>query len=269
LCHQLVEPDSPKHEWLIARWGLRDGDGFIAVTETERALLRKSFPTKPVVDGFLPLYDAFPPQRLTRHDARQQLGIASEEPLLLFFGFVRRYKGLRFLVEALGQLSLPVRALIAGEFWEDEQIYRAQIRELGLNQRVIIHNRYIPNEEVEQYFVAADALVLPYLSGSQSAVGMTALYYGLPIITTAVGGLAETVKHGEMGLVVPPADSTALARAIQDFFDGQQNETYRANIAREREHLSWPALVQVINELSHELATSQPTGATHAAHASP
>jgi len=213
LCHQLVEPDSPPYEWWLARLGLRLGDGFIAVTASERARLARAFPTKRVAAGFLPLYDSFPQQHLTRDEARAQLGVAPDGPLLLFFGFVRRYKGLRYLLDALAGVSPSVQLVIAGEFWEGEQPYRALMAQHDLTDRVLIHNRYIRNEEVEKYFVAVDALVLPYLSDSQTDVAMTALHFGVPIISTSVGGLAETVKHGESGLIVPPADSAAMQSA--------------------------------------------------------
>lgn len=269
LCHQLVEPDSPKVEWWLAQLGLRFGDGFVAVSKAERALLRKAFPHKIVADGFLPIYDAFPPQRLSRTEARRQLGIAPDERLLLFFGFVRRYKGLRYLLEALAHSPSNVRLLVAGEFWEDAQLYHDLIDQWRLRGRVIIHNRYIPNEEIEPYFVAADALALPYVSGSQSAVGMTALYYGLPIITTSIGGLAETVRQGETGLIVPPADSAALAQAIQHFFEAQRYSEFQANIVNDRERFAWPMFVRVIEQLSRQLTVSQLPGAPHATHASP
>jgi len=150
-------------------------------------------------------------------------------------------------------LSQPPRLLIAGEFWEEEQLYRDLIRQLGLEQHVIIHNRYIPNEEIESYFVAADALALPYLSGSQSGVGMIALNYGIPVIATSVGGLAETVTHGETGLIVPPADSVALASAIARFFDEGLREPFRAAIAQARARLSWDALIRIIEETSNDI----------------
>jgi glycosyltransferase involved in cell wall biosynthesis len=125
-----------------------------------------------------------------------------------------------------------------------------------LEQRVIIHNRYIPNEEVEPYFAAADALVLPYLSGSQSAVGMVALNYGLPVVATSVGGLTETVTHGETGLIIPPADSMALATAIGQFFGKGLGNPFRAAISQSRDRLSWEALIRIIEEISNEITSA-------------
>jgi glycosyltransferase involved in cell wall biosynthesis len=253
LCHQMTEPDSSALELLLARPALRLGDAFIVVSQKDFAMAQRILGDMPIRVGHHPIYDGFPRQGLSRVEARAQLGIEPDEPLLLFFGFVRRYKGLRYVLDALGQLSQPPRLLIAGEFWEKEALFRDLIRQLGLEQHVLIHNRYIPNEEIEPYFVAADALVLPYLSGSQSGVGMIALTYGLPVIATSIGGLAETVTHGETGLIVPPADSAALAAAIERFFREGLSERFRAAMSKARAHLSWDALIRIIEETSNDI----------------
>ena len=257
LCHQIIAHDSLSVERFLVYSVLRLGDGLIVLSKNDFEIARQLLQEKPIRVGHHPLYDEFPSQGLTRTEARQRLGLAFDEPLLLFFGFVRRYKGLRYLLEALGQLSLPSQLLIAGEFWEEEQIYRRLVEQLGLTQRVVIHNRYIPNEEIEAYFVAADALVLPYLEGSQSGVGMIALHYGLPVIATSVGGLDETIAHDEIGLIVPPADSAALACAIERFFGEGLGDTFRANIVRTRERLSWDKLIGIIEELGQQVRSTR------------
>jgi glycosyltransferase involved in cell wall biosynthesis len=262
-CHQLVEPDSPPLEWQLARLGLRLGDAFVVNSTRELNVLRGSFSQQRMALGHLPVFDAFPRQARSQAEARQTLGLPPPPaPVLLAFGFVRRYKGLRYLVQALAQVPPPAHLLVAGEFWEDEQEYRRLVDELGLAGRVTIHNRYIHNEAVEPYFAAANALVLPYLSGSQSAVGMLGLHYGLPIIASAVGGLDETVRDGANGLTVPPANAGALAGAIRRFIDEGLEGPMRLEAARARERLSWPALVAIIEEISHELAPADlPVGA--------
>jgi glycosyltransferase involved in cell wall biosynthesis len=252
-CHQLVEPDSSPLEWWIARLALRLGDGFVAVTLREREMLERAFPRRPVAMGHHPAYEGFPRQNLSAGAARKMLGLPPEGPVLLAFGFVRKYKGLRYLLRALAQVPGPAHLVIAGEFWEPEEEYLRLAAELGLEGRVTIHNRYVPNEDIEPYFAAANVMVLPYLSGSQSGAGMLGLHYGLPIIATAVGGLAETVRDGENGLIVPPADAEALARAIRRYLNEQLEANMRAEAARARDRLSWPALVAVIEELTHEL----------------
>ncbi|HMO60054.1 MAG TPA: glycosyltransferase, partial [Roseiflexaceae bacterium] len=247
LCHQLVEPDSSAAEWRIARLGLGLGNAYVTMTMREHEIVAQAFPGRPIGDGFHPVYDQLPRSGMTRAAARAQFGIAEDARLLLFFGFVRRYKGLGYLLDALAQAPADVRLLIAGEFWEDEAAYRQQIDRLGLRERVLIESRYIPNEAIEPYFVAADGLVLPYLSGSQSGVGMLAVDYELPVIASAVGGLGETIIDGDNGLVVPPADSAALAVAIGRLFSDRRAEQLRAGMARMRIRRSWDALVDIID----------------------
>jgi glycosyltransferase involved in cell wall biosynthesis len=257
LCHQMIEPDSSALELFFARPALRLGDAFIVVSEKDFAMAHRIIGNKPIRIGHHPIYDGFPRQGIGRVEARASLGFEPDEPLLLFFGFVRRYKGLSYLLEAMGQLSQPPHLLIAGEFWEEEARYRDLIRGQGLEKHVMIHNRYIPNEEIEPYFVVADALVLPYLSGSQSGVGMIALNYGLPVIATSIGGLAETVTDDETGLIVPPADSAALAAAIERFFLEGLSNPFRAAISQARGDFSWDALIRIIVETSDEIKCKQ------------
>lgn len=253
LCHQLVEPDSSPAEWQIARLGLFQGDAFILLTQREHAIMQRAFPAKPTRVTPLPVFDEFPAATQSASQARQQLGLPLDVPLLLCFGFVRRYKGINYLLEALAQVARPVHLVIAGEFWEPEQEYQAQLDRLGLADRVLLHNRYVPNEDVAAYFSAADALVLPYVSGSQSGVAMIAVHYGLPVIATDVGGLAETIVDGQNGLIVAPADSGLLAGAVARFFDENLAESMRVAMEQSRRRLSWAALTSTIEELTHEL----------------
>jgi glycosyltransferase involved in cell wall biosynthesis len=257
LCHQMIEPDSSAVELLLARPALRLGDAFIVVSKNDLAMAKRFLGDKMIRLGHHPIYDGFSFQGLTRAEARNFLGIKQDGHLLLFFGFVRRYKGLNYLLEALGQLRQPPCLLIAGEFWEDETLYWNLINKLGLEKQVIIHNRYIPNEEIEPYFMAADAIILPYLSGSQSGVGMIALNYGIPIIATSIGGLAETVINGETGIIVPPADSSALAAAIERFFCEDLSKSFDAAMSKRRAALSWDALIRIIEEISNDIQHRQ------------
>lgn len=253
LCHQLVEPDSSPAEWKIARLGLGLGQGFVTMTGRERVMLAGAFPGRPVAGGFLPVFDQLPSRGMSRAEARAQFGVDEAAHLLLFFGFVRRYKGLAYLFEALARLPNNVKLLVAGEFWEDAAAYQAQIARLGLADRVIIHDRYVPNEAIEPYFAAADALVLPYLSGSQSGVGMLAVNYGLPVIASNIGGLAETIIDDVSGYIVPPADSPALAAAIARLLDAATAQRLRAGMRQVRERRSWDALIDILEATAAEI----------------
>ncbi|MDX1531127.1 MAG: glycosyltransferase, partial [Rhodothermales bacterium] len=149
------------------------------------------------------------------------LGLPAEAPVLLFFGFVRRYKGLDVLLEALPAVRerLPeARLVVAGEFYDDERPYRERVAHLGLGEAVRFDAHYVPSGEVPLYFSAADLVVQPYRSATQSGVAQVAFGFGRPVVTTNVGGLAEAVPDGEAGLVVPPEEPAALARAVVRFF---------------------------------------------------
>jgi glycosyltransferase involved in cell wall biosynthesis len=252
LCHQLIEPDSSPMEWQIARLGLRDADAFIVMTRRECEIIQQAFPGNPARVAHHPVYDEFPATDLSSAAARIQLGLNPDLPVLLNFGFVRRYKGISYLLEALAQLQRPVQLVIAGEFWEPVGEYQAQVERLGLRDRVIIHDRYIANEQIAPYFRAADALVLPYLSGSQSGVAMIAVHYGLPVIATNVGGLAETIVDGVNGLIVPPANSPALAQAIDRLLSEDLIPSMRIAMEQTRNRLSWAELINTCEELTHE-----------------
>jgi glycosyltransferase involved in cell wall biosynthesis len=256
--HQFVEPDSSFLEWFVTRRALRHTDGLVVMSEEDVGMARRVLPGKTVRLGPMPALHVPEGDRIPRAEARARLGLDPTASLLLFFGFVRRYKGLKHLLEALSRVP-DVQLLVAGEFWENEDTYRAQVCRLDLGDRVMLVNRYIRNEEVELYFGAADALVLPYVSASQSAVGATALAFGLPLIATRVGGLQELVVDGATGLMVAPGSSEQLADAIARFFRDRLGERFREAIAGEHRALGWETLVRTIEEAAAEITTSAPS----------
>jgi glycosyltransferase involved in cell wall biosynthesis len=207
-CHHITPPDGGPLDLLFARTVLSRGDQFIVLSESDYADLRRALPQARIHAALLPTYGGVLPDSIGTAEARQQLGYGPDDRLLLFFGFVRRYKGLSHLLEALALVPAEVRAklLVVGEFWEPEEGYRAQAEALGITGRVRLLNRYVPNEEVGLYFAAADVVVLPYLEATQSAVLQIAFGFETPVITTSVGGLPEMVRHGRLGIVVPPQD---------------------------------------------------------------
>ena len=157
---------------------------------------------------------------MSKQDACAALGIDLEEPYLLFFGLVRAYKGLDWLIEAMGILKkagkkLPI-LIIAGEFYEDEDKYLQQISRLGLKNNVIVKNEFVPDADLPKYFGAADLIVQPYKSATQSGVTQVAFHFEKPMLVTNVGGLGEIVHDGKMGYAVDP-NPQAIADAIVDY----------------------------------------------------
>lgn len=259
LCHHIIAPDGGLFDWFLARRILWRGHAHIVMSEEDFALLRRALPWARIKGITHPPYDVFSSTPLPRAEARARLHLDEEEPVLLFFGFVRRYKGLRHLLQALPAVRrhLPARLLVVGEFWEDERPYRELVRELGLDDVVQFYSDYVPNEELAVYFSAADVVVLPYLEATQSGVAQIALGFEKPMIATSVGGMPETIQDGYTGLIVPPADSEALGAAILRYFQEGHAERFTHNIRVSKESASWMPLVRLIEELAQPAPVRQ------------
>jgi glycosyltransferase involved in cell wall biosynthesis len=198
-----------------------------------------------------PIYDIFG-EGMSKSEARAHLGIDPERPVLLFFGYVRRYKGLHVLLDAMPALleRLPnALLLVCGEFYDDEQPYRDQAARLGIEHAVQFDADYIPNEAVGTYFCATDVVVQPYVTATQSGVAQIAYQFRRPSIITDVGGLAEVVPHERAGFVVPPEDPANLASEIGRFFEERWAPRLEAGIEAEREKYSWDRLYEALEEL--------------------
>jgi glycosyltransferase involved in cell wall biosynthesis len=193
--------------------------------------------------------DAFPRRGITKDNARICLGMKGHT--LLFFGMVRRYKGLMTLIRALAQLDgMKVNCVVAGEFYTGTRAYNRAISRLQLQGRIKLIDQYIPDDAVELYFAAADAVVLPYTSASQSGIVQVAYGFERPVIASAVGGLPEVVKHGETGLLVPPGDAGELAGAIRKFYTEGMAESFAEAVRREAERISWKTVLQEVDALA-------------------
>ena len=193
----------------------------------------------PVTVAAHPAYDHFG-EGVPRGEARERLGLPADAPVLLFFGFVRRYKGIAVLLDAMPAVvaRVPgVRLVVAGEFYGDEAALRARAAPLG--DAVRFDADYIPDARVADYVCAADAVVQPYLTATQSGVAGIAFHFGRPVVTTDVGGLAADV--GDAGLVVPPNDASALADALVEILTGDTAERLGA-LAATRGRASWDDL---------------------------
>lgn len=197
-----------------------------------------------------PIYEMFT-GLVSKATARKRLGIA-ERRVLLFFGLVRPYKGLDILLEALPEIlqRVNVRLLVAGEFYDNESRYRDILRRNGCERAVTIVPRYIPTDQVGLYFSAADAVVLPYRSATQSGIVQIAYQFSRPVITTNVGGLAEAVEDGKTGFVVPPEQPSALAGAVTAFYQKKREGEFLRNVKAARKKFSWEPLVKAVEELA-------------------
>ena len=259
ICHNVLPHEPRAWDPLLARCVLGQSDAVIVHSQWDREVLLSLLPTMPAHVTPHPTYEILAPTTWPASEARRQLGLAEEKPVLLFFGFVRAYKGLRYLIAALALIRarLDAHLLVVGEFWDDVAAYQAQIRALDLEAQVTLIDRYVPNEEVGLYFAAADLVVLPYTDASQSGVAQIALGAGVPVITTLVGGLPDVIQDGATGFLVPPRDSQALAAAILRYFEEGLGPAFRANIQAQKARFSWDRLVAVIEELAGGSSTAE------------
>ncbi|MFN3596986.1 MAG: glycosyltransferase [Rubricoccaceae bacterium] len=238
-------------ERLAARYALGRTRGLLVLSDQVRADVEALRLGVPVRQAVHPTYNQFGAP-VPRAEARAALGLPAHAPVLLFFGFVRRYKGLHVLLEALPRIraALPdVRLVVAGEFYADEQAIRAQVARLGLGDVVRFDAAYIPAPRVATYFGAADLVVQPYVAATQSGVAHVAFHFARPVLTTDVGGLAEAVPDGEAGLVVPPEQPEALAEAAVRFFREGLAARLEAGAARQRDAHGWAPLLDALEAL--------------------
>ncbi len=218
LIHNTIPHEARFFDKYLAKCALKHANRFIVMTEKEQRRLLVLLPEAKTIDvAPLPIYHAFKPAPLTKDEGRQRLHLSAEAPVLFYFGFVRPYKGLRFLIDALkivNETGKEAHLVIVGEFWEDKGPYLAQIQALGLRDHVHIYDRYIPDDEIAIFFNVVDVFVAPYIDGTQSAALKAALGFGLPVVVTDV--ITDEMVDALPGRckVVKAGDAAALAAGI-------------------------------------------------------
>ena len=248
LCHNVLPHESSPVDRMLIRIGLSRVRRFLVQSREDMRNLEKIKKDATAAVHPHPIYEVFRTGTMTRERARDDLGIDGDA--VLFFGYIRQYKGVKFLLEAFAGLRRPGLTLhIVGEFYEPKDDYMQAIETLGLEDKVVVVDRYVPNEEVEKYFLACDLVVLPYLSATQSGIVQVAYAFERPVVVTAVGGLPDVVEDGVTGYVVPPGDSGAIAGAIDDFFDKQRAGEMTRNIAAVKDRFSWARCRETLIDL--------------------
>lgn len=201
-----------------------------------------------------PVYNIFG-EAISKAEAREKLGIALNEKVILFFGFIRSYKGLDLLIEAMANpklRDLNVKLLIAGEFYEDSKPYLERIATIENGKRFILHTSFIGKEMVKNYFCAADMVVQPYKNATQSGITQIAYHFGRPMLVTNVGGLAEIVSDQRVGYVTEK-DSSSIANAIYDFYLHSREVEFAKNAKIDSELFSWKNFTNGMIELNNEI----------------
>lgn len=225
-------------------------DGFITMSEKVMGDLRKIESKKPAAQVHHPLYDNFG-EELPKIEARNFLKLNSSQKIILFFGFIRKYKGLDILLEVMADERIrkaDIKLLVAGEFYEDENVYKEQIKRLNIGGQLILRTEFIPDSEVRYYLSAADLVVQPYRSATQSGVTPLAYHFDKPMIVTNVGSLPSLVPHEKVGLVAEP-DPASIADAILRFYE-MGEDYFIPHLRTEKQKYSWSNLVTSIRSLA-------------------
>jgi len=260
LCHNVLEHEGTGLKSRISRGVLVLGDRFVVHSLRDEANLLEWIGSQRRGDIRVSPHPVYEHLRTALHDkrsARARFGLTAER-VLLFFGFIREYKGLRFLLRSLPLIHqhFPVHLLIAGEAWEDRRVYQELIRELRLEQSVTLNSQYIPNEEVATYFAASDLVVVPYVSATQSGIVQLAFGFRKPVVVGAVGGLPEVVEHKKTGYLVPPCSPQAIAEAVLDFYGANRESDMIENIEKILPRFSWQKMMETIEGLAGSCAAS-------------
>ena len=227
-------------------------DGFLTMSEKVSKDV-STFSTKPVLVSPHPIFAHFG-NAISKEDARKDLGINVNEKIILFFGFIRNYKGLDILLHAMSQANIKasnIKLMIVGEFYEDPQPYYELIKQLGIESQIIFHTQFIPDQEVCKYVCSADFIIQPYRNATQSGVTPLAYHFEIPMLVTNVGALADTVPNGKVGVVVTP-DPIAIAKGIETLYQ-QGVDYYLPNIKEEKKKYSWSQMADNFLTLCQKL----------------
>ncbi|MFY0644682.1 MAG: glycosyltransferase [Bacteroidia bacterium] len=229
------------------RFFLKSCHGFVCMSRSVMEDLKAFNLNKPTLFNPHPMYEDFGPIE-SKKEARKALGLPEEGRLLLFFGFIRKYKGLDLMLKTMAQhgiRDLGVKLIIAGEYYESAKPYEDLIKELGLQEAIIPHQRFIPDSEVHHYFNACDIVVQTYKAATQSGVTQIAYFYNKPMLVTNVGGLAELVPHKEVGYVCEKNEKE-IADNILDFYENNREEQMAEQVRIQRSKFSWANMSQTL-----------------------
>ena len=253
ICDNIVPHEKFPGDIFLTKLAFKFVDFFIVQSETVKKDLLSFRPNANFKKIPHPIYDIFSVSSQDKTSLRRTLQI-KEERVLLFFGYVRAYKGLDLLLNAMPTVlkQIDARLLVVGEFYDPREGYDVLIDRLGIGHKVTIVDEYVPNEKVSIYFGAADVVVLPYLSATQSGIVQIAYSFNKPVITTDVGGLPEVVVHGKSGLVVPSKNSEALSEAVVHFYDAQLEAQLVEGVRQEKQKYSWDRMVEAIEGFGKE-----------------
>lgn len=236
----------------FTRYFLKQNKAFVVMSQTVRNELLELHPKANFILQPHPLYDHFGEKILTQ-DARKKLSIPLDKNVVLFFGIIRHYKGLDLLIEAAQYFKEDTVLLIAGESYGEFEKYKKRIEELNLSNKMHLFVRYIPDQEVNLFFSAADVCVLPYRSATQSGIIPICYHFDLPVIATSVGGLKEVIEEDKTGKVLTSSDPIYIAETIHSYFLNQSKQKFLPFIIEYKKRLGWENFAARVVDLYHSV----------------
>lgn len=251
LTHNVIPHEKRIGDRWLTNYFIQSCDGFVAMSKAVLEDLKQFTQSTNKRFAPHPIYNHFGKQ-VKKEQARKKLSLKKEAKIILFFGLVRHYKGLDILLKAMADKrvrDLNIRLIVAGEYYEGEEKYKQIMKENKLTSCVISRPEFIANEEVKYYFCAADMIVQPYRTATQSGISQIAYHFERPMIVTKVGGLPEIVPDGKVGYVVAPENPTAIADALVDFYTTDKASYFAQQLLEEKKRFSWENMTKAILEL--------------------
>ena len=255
LADNIVPHEKRPGDNLLTRYFMKSIDGMVAMSDAVLNDIDLFTPELPRALCPHPLFDNFG-EKIDQSTAKERLGLEQQTSYLLFFGFIRDYKGLDILLKAFADERLkkmPVKLIVAGEFYTKPAPYLELIRELNLEKRVVLKTDFIPDTEVNLYFSAADLIVQPYKNATQSGVTQIGYHFEKAMLVTNVGGLAEIIPHQKTGYVVDP-NPDAIADALVDFYENKRQCEFESQIPEVKKQFSWTKMAETFINLLTQLS---------------
>ena len=249
VCHNIIPHEKRPGDVILSKFFLKKMDYFVLLSEQVKKDLETIIKHAKSKVLPLPIFSIFG-ESVSKENARDKLKLNTAK-IILFFGLIRDYKGLDTLIEALSivRQKMDITLVVAGEFYSDEQKYISLIRKFNLQTSIILKKEFIPTTDVKYYFSAADAVVLPYKSATQSGIVQVAVNFEKPVIATNVGGLGEVIQDGKAGFIVEKENPKAFAKALIRFYEENREKEFSHNIKSLKEKYSWENFVKGIFEL--------------------
>ena len=253
ITENVVSHESHFIDRILTKIGLSNSSMFLALSGIVEKELENFAKGKPVFRSELPIYECYSVTKNFDQDKfKKELGIKSENNVLLFFGYVRKYKGLDLLIKAMPEIIRQkpnTTLLIVGEFYDDPKPYLDLINSLSLVDKIKVVNKFVPNEEVEKYYRISDLVVLPYRSATQSGILNVAYGFSKPVLVTNVGGLAEFVEDGVTGYVIKPDNPENISNGVFKFLEEKDSINFEENISNYRKLNSFGKIKQIFEQI--------------------